>query len=31
MNKTYGFYMSNMGTDLKLIEERLKEKPLKKI
>ena len=30
MNKTYGFYMSNMGTDLKLIEERLKEKPLKK-
>jgi len=30
MNKTYGFYMTNMGTDLKLIEERLKEKPLKK-
>jgi hypothetical protein len=30
MNKTYGFYMSNMGTDLKLIEERLKEKTLKK-
>ena len=30
MNKTYGFYMSNMGTDLKLIEQKLKDKPLKK-
>ena len=30
MNKTYGFYMTNMGTDLKLIEQKLKDKPLKK-
>jgi hypothetical protein len=31
MNKKYGFYADNMGTDLKLIKTRLQERPLKKI
>ena len=31
MNKKYGFYMDNMGTDLKLIKTKLQERPLKKI
>ena len=30
MNKKFGFYMSNMGTDLKLIEQKLIDKPLKR-
>ena len=31
MNKKYGFYADNMGTDLKLIKTRLQERPLKKV
>ena len=31
MNKKYGFYADNMGTDLKLIKTRLEDKPLKKV
>ena len=30
LNKKYGFYMDNMGTDLKLIKTQLQERPLKK-
>tara|TARA_R100001015_G_C4623804_1_gene181730 strand:+ start:1 stop:2220 length:2220 start_codon:yes stop_codon:yes gene_type:complete len=31
MNKKYGFYAANMGTDVKLIKTRLQERPLKKV
>ena len=31
MNKKYGFYADNMGTDLKLIKTRLEDRPLKKV